>query len=89
MTLRVNLKEISEQKFREFAMKKFGYKRGAIAEALQEAITEWLERHEGNLPRYEDPFRELEGILEGVSESSVELQHLGTKLILRSRDSDY
>ena len=38
------MKEELEKEFREKAMKSKGYRRGAFKEALEEAITDWLNR---------------------------------------------
>ena len=32
-----------EDEFRKFAMKKFGYKKGSLSRALEEALTQWIE----------------------------------------------
>ena len=32
----------TETKFRELAMKKFGYKKGSLSQALEEAISQWI-----------------------------------------------
>jgi hypothetical protein len=32
-----------EQKFRELAMKKFGYGKGSLSKALEEALLKWIE----------------------------------------------
>ena len=33
----------TEDKFRKFAMKKFGYKKGSLSRALEEALNQWIE----------------------------------------------
>jgi len=40
--LRIQLPEELERLFREAAMKRFGYGRGSISQAAQEAIRKWL-----------------------------------------------
>jgi hypothetical protein len=44
MTLFFHLKASVERLFREAAMKKFGYSKGALKTAMEEAITDWLEK---------------------------------------------
>ena len=75
--------EAKERKFRETAMSKFGFKKGAISKALEEAIDLWIEQESGSLEPHSDPTQSLVGLLEGLSETSVELQHLGSKLFIK------
>ncbi len=42
MTLFFHLKASMERRFRETAMKKYGYSKGALKTAMEEAITHWL-----------------------------------------------
>ena len=37
------VKATTEDKFRMLAMKKFGYKKGSLSQALEEAICQWIE----------------------------------------------
>ena len=37
-----------EARFREAAMKRWGYKKGALKAALEEAIEDWLKKLEGD-----------------------------------------
>ena len=55
MSLRLNLEETQEHLFRELAMKKFGYRKGAISQALTEAIRLWISRQEAALPHPSAP----------------------------------
>lgn len=50
MTLFFHLKAGTERKFRETAMKKYGYSKGALKSGLEEAIEDWLKKHEAYLP---------------------------------------
>jgi len=36
-----------EEEFRKLAMKKFGYRKGSISEALEEALRNWIKLPEG------------------------------------------
>ena len=36
----------SEKKFRRLAMKKFGYRKGSLSKALEEALDNWIEECE-------------------------------------------
>jgi len=63
-------------------MKRFGYGKGSISQAAQEAIRKWLA---AELPlesgEFEgDPVKAIEGLLADVEMDSVELQHLAGKI---------
>jgi len=38
----------TEVSFRKLAMKKFGYKKGSLSQAMEEAIKQWIETSKGN-----------------------------------------
>ena len=44
MSLRVKLDKELEKKFRELAMRKYGYSKGSIKKAIETAIREWTKR---------------------------------------------
>ncbi len=46
MTLFFHLKADTERMFRETAMKKYGYSKGSLKSALEEAIGDWLKKHD-------------------------------------------
>lgn len=84
MGLRVNLDEEIENRFREAAMRKFGFTKGALSHAAEEAIKLWLastsnQRFDG------DPVEAIDGILSEVKIDSVKMQHLASKLWSRTR----
>ena len=83
LAIKINLDDQKEKLFRERAMKKFGYKKGALSKALEEAVDMWLLAENNRLPLVENPTQELEGLLSGLKETSVELQHLGSRLFLK------
>ncbi|MBI2632040.1 hypothetical protein HYW75_03485 [Candidatus Pacearchaeota archaeon] len=72
--LKILLPENIEKIFRRTAMKRFGYQKGSISKAAQEAIQSWAlafpEKYEE-----EESWDSLIGILKHVKKSSVELQH--------------
>ena len=49
MTLFFHIKTDVERKFRQAAMKKYGYAKGALKTALEEAIEEWLAKNQNLL----------------------------------------
>ncbi len=83
MTIRINLEESKERIFRAKAMEKYGFKKGAISKALEEAIDIWISIERNKLPVIENPTDQLSGLLKGISETSVELQHLGKTLFIK------
>jgi len=82
MVLKVELEKELEHKFREVAMKKFGYSRGSIQKASREALSSWVVQQSSKVPKVEDPFRLVEGVLSHLKgkKTSVQLQHEATKL---------
>ena len=82
MVLKVELERELEHKFREAAMKKFGYSRGSIRKASREALSSWVIQQSTRIPKVDDPFKLVEGMLGHLrgKKTSVELQHEATKL---------
>jgi phage-related protein len=81
MSLRVQIDPRLEQKFRELAMKRFGYGKGALSKAAEEAILKWLSTTEKEPMTFEgDPVKAIEGLLKDVNVDSVTLQHETQKL---------
>ena len=75
MSLRLELEDL-EIKFREVAMKKYGYTKGALKKAGIEALGKWVNEQK-EIPVSDRPFALVEGILEKFKGkiSAVELQH--------------
>ena len=40
-----------EVRFREMAMKKFGFKKGSLSKALEEAVLQWIESNNVNMEK--------------------------------------
>jgi hypothetical protein len=80
MSLRVQIDPKLEHKFRETAMKKFGYGKGALSKAAEEAILNWISCQK-ETPIFEgDPVKAIEGLLKDVDMDSVTLQHETNRL---------
>ncbi len=79
MSLRLEIEEL-EKSFRELAMKKYGYSKGAIKKASIEAFNRWIAEQK-EIPVSKEPFKLIEGILEKFKgkTTSVDLQHHATK----------
>lgn len=54
MTLFFHLKASTERQFRETAMKTYGYSKGSLKSALEEAIEDWLKKHDANPTQEKD-----------------------------------
>lgn len=77
MSLRLELG--LEKEFREVAMRKYGYSKGALKKASFEAFSKWINEQKG-IGRVEEPFKLIEGILKNTKSSSVKLQHSAKRL---------
>ena len=76
MVLRVSVDEKLELRFRELAMKRFRYSKGALSRALEEAIIKWISDVESEEFTFEgDPVEAIDGLLADIDIDSVELQH--------------
>ena len=80
MSLRLEINGL-EKKFRETAMKKYGYSKGALKKASIEALNKWIAEQQ-EIPRSDNPFTLIEGVLEKFKGKigSVELQHYAKRL---------
>ena len=62
-------------------MKKFGYGKGALSRAAEEAILDWVSSSEKETVHFEgDPVKAIDGLLKDVNIDSVQLQHETQKL---------
>ncbi len=77
MVLKMEFDTEVEQKFRELAMRRYGFSKGSLKMAGQEAIQRWIKEEEKTLPRIKDPFKLLRGCMKHLrgKYTSVELQH--------------
>jgi hypothetical protein len=80
--LKIQIRKDLEERFRKAALRRFGYKKGALSKAAEEAIEKWLnsieeDKFEGN------PVEAIRGILSEVKMNFVELQHLAKKLLIK------
>lgn len=74
--IRVKLDERLERKFRELAMRKFGFGKGALSRAAEEAILLWMATVEkGKIAFEENPVEAIDGLLSDIEIDAVELQH--------------
>jgi len=73
--IKARVDEKLEQRFRELAMKRFGYGKGSISKALEEAIRMWVSHVEEAEALEGDPVEAISGVLADIDLDSVELQH--------------
>lgn len=73
--LRLQLRSDLERRFREAAMRRFGFRRGALTRAAEQAIEKWISSGVESVRFEGDPVKAIDGILAGLTLSSVELQH--------------
>ena len=83
MTLKLAFEPELEEKFRELAMKRYGYGKGAITKAGREAVKKWVDDDFFvGIPRVKTPIKKIRGILSHLKGkyTSVELQHEAMEL---------
>ena len=82
MVLKFELEKEFEQMFREAAMRKYGYMKGSLKKATKEALNSWVRQQSTKVPKVEDPFKLIRGILRHLKgkKTSVELQHEAMEL---------
>ncbi len=73
--LRLKLRSDLEKRFRETAMKRFGFGKGALTRAAEQAFERWLSTAKDNFRFEGDPVKAIDGILADLKLNSVELQH--------------
>ncbi len=86
MGIKVNLNEKKERKFRERAMRKFGFRKGALSKAINEAIDAWLIQEENVITKLENPTSAIYGLLKDLKTTSTELQHSGMSLFQKAKN---
>lgn len=81
-SIKVQLSEETERRFREAAMKRFGYGKGALSSAAEKALSDWADS-QGALKeasvKMGDPVEAIEGLMAHVRKSSVAMQHEASK----------
>ncbi|MDI6904747.1 MAG: hypothetical protein QMD13_04570 [Candidatus Bathyarchaeia archaeon] len=81
--IKVYVRDEVEEKFRRLAMMVYGYGKGSLSKAAEEAFLRWMMRHEAMLKEVnvpEDPVGAIRGMLAGIKKSGVELQHEARKI---------
>jgi len=81
-SIKIQISDITEKKFRELAMRRYGFAKGSISEAAENAISGWVRQNDKEEvqailyeERIKDPVAAIKGMLKHVKKSSVELRH--------------
>lgn len=61
-------------------MRRFGFRKGSLSEAANEAFSMWISMVEQALGFSGDPVEAIDGLLADIKVDSVELQHEAGKL---------
>ena len=87
MVLKVTFERELEQKFRELAMRRYGFSRGALLKASHEAIKRWVKEEDRKLPKVENPVNLIKGVMKHLrgKYTSVQLQHEAVKLWIKEK----
>ena len=86
--LKIQIPDEVEKRFREFAMRRYGHKKGALSIAAEDALEKWTSGNEKkeiakSVARKitKNPVDEIEGLLSHVKgKTSVQLQHEAGKI---------
>jgi len=76
--IKVYISDDVERKFREAAMRLYGYGKGSLSTASEKALSAWLSQVSEVLEvaeSIEDPVEVIYGMLSHVKRTGVELQH--------------
>jgi len=73
--LRLQIREDLERRFRETATNRFGFGKGALTRAAEQAFEKWLSTAKEDVQFEGDPVKAIDGILGEMKLNSVELQH--------------
>lgn len=87
MSLRLEIDKELEKRFRETAMKEFGYGKGSLKKASEMALLKWVnERPRKPIKKVDDPIKLLKGKLSKYRGkiTSVEMQHESKKLWVKA-----
>ena len=77
-SVKVYVSDGTEQRFRKASMQTFGYHKGALSSAAEQAFENWSKNAEQvarfvDIPK--DPVAAIKGLLKKSKYSSIELQH--------------
>lgn len=73
--MKVQVDKGVERRFRELAMRRFGFGKGSLSRAANEAFLMWISNVEEASGFSGDPVEAIDGLLADVKIDSVKLQH--------------
>ena len=79
--LKVKIEDGTEEAFRRAAMHEFGFQKGSISIAANQALSQWAKRHEDldmlrkTAKKIKDPVEAMTGMIKGIKIDSVKLKH--------------
>ncbi len=81
MVLKMKFDKEFENRFRELAMRRYGYSKGSIKKASEDAFKKWMKEFDKPLPKVKDPIKSIRGMMQNLrgKYTSVELQHEAVK----------
>ena len=77
--IRLQIRKEFEARFGENAMRRFGFSKGSLSRAAEEAIEKWLVTVE-EVKFDGDPVAAIDGLLSDIKLASVKLQHRISKM---------
>jgi len=86
MGIKINLNEEKEKQFREKAMRKFGFRKGSLTKAINEAIDMWLIHEQSPIKKLNNPTSAIYGLLKELKTTSTELQHSGISFFQKTKN---
>lgn len=84
--IKVHISDEVERKFRETAMKVYGYRKGSLSIASEKAFSQWISSMDDVIDvvdSIEDPLDAISGLLSGLDADGVELQHSAREMRAR------
>lgn len=87
-TIKFDVPDELENRFREWAMKRFGHKRGSLGKAGEEAVSVWVAEQDIDLEitPAQNPILSKRGSLGHIEASSTDLKHsVGETLLEQHR----
>lgn len=90
-SLKIHISDELEKRFREAAMRRYGYKEESVSMAAKKALEEWTYKAQKiavpeEIP--EDPVEAIWGMLSEVKKEGVELQHEAGKIRAKMLEHD-
>ena len=79
--MKIKVENNTEEMFRRIAMRKFGYKKGAISMAANEAMQNWASSYPDE-NKIENPVNAIVGLMKHVKKTSVELHHEAGNILM-------